>query len=260
MKQSLTCPRCAHRRIWRVPEIQEHGPGGRAQPLGAPQGAGPFELFVCAACGYAEWYASAPQSLAARPALAVIELVDYRLPCHECGLHGHVLVARFLEARRTPLLTTQVVPVPGIRLTDDIITPAESRITTRYSEHVPLAVIRSHGVADGSFAVTICRHCGIGAWYACDFRGASCDPVSEACPRCKSADRVRVPLFKEEDGKKLPVVFAWRAHGSFRLDVCRACGFTEWFAELGDIHPGRHGVTLLEGVSTSSPRERNPYR
>jgi predicted nucleic-acid-binding Zn-ribbon protein len=258
MKQSLKCPRCAHHRIWYVPQVQEHGLAGHAQPLGAVQGIDPFELFVCASCHYAEWYSPSPRALLADPDHAVIELSDYRLPCHGCGLHGHLLVAQLLEARRklTPTLTSQRVPLPAIRFVDGA--RAGSMIAEILSREVPLAVTNAHGVAEGSFAVTLCRNCGLAGWYACNFRGDGCAAVGEACPRCKAGDRVGIPLVKEEDGKKLPVVFAWRERGSFRLDVCRACGFTEWFADLSDVKPG---LKLLEGNAATGPaRERNPYR
>jgi hypothetical protein len=59
-------------------------------------------------------------------------------------------------------------------------------------------------------------------------------------------------------------VLAFHEYGSFALDVCRGCGFTEWSADLRGVKAGRDDVVLLEGgepdPSTSPSRGRNPYR
>ena len=68
MKKSLTCPKCAGKKIWRVEQVNER-PDGATHPQalavqyfgGTQRGyhaAGHFEVFICGECGFAEWYAA----------------------------------------------------------------------------------------------------------------------------------------------------------------------------------------------------------
>lgn len=64
MRKTLICPKCEGRKLWHIENVQELTEMGpkpirvafnqtlfRAKPLGF------FEAFICAGCGYTEWYA-----------------------------------------------------------------------------------------------------------------------------------------------------------------------------------------------------------
>lgn len=67
MKTTLTCPKCNHRAIWVIdPVTQPNDPShaierfvvvARETSPGVRSVAGRYEVFVCAGCGYTEWYA-----------------------------------------------------------------------------------------------------------------------------------------------------------------------------------------------------------
>jgi predicted nucleic-acid-binding Zn-ribbon protein len=76
MKNSLQCPKCSGRRILWVKEVQDKAPGDgggilsiRASvkddgvALGEWENTGIFEAFVCAGCGFTEWFVRDPESL-----------------------------------------------------------------------------------------------------------------------------------------------------------------------------------------------------
>jgi predicted nucleic-acid-binding Zn-ribbon protein len=77
MKKTLTCPKCDGRKIWRIDQLKEQTYGNmrRVDPLhvslkvgfwGA-KGTGSFAVFVCAGCGYSEFYATGIESLQSDP-------------------------------------------------------------------------------------------------------------------------------------------------------------------------------------------------
>jgi hypothetical protein len=251
MKHSLECPRCAGRKIWNLRNAKEHSATGPA-PLGAPQGLAPMETFLCAACCYSQWYTEQPSALQPDPGAAVVDLNDHRLRCADCDSREHLLAARFVEAgdrHRWPKAEWRG---------NELVWHAQV-------ETLPLAVLYEREVARGSFAVVACRSCGLLSWFACDIRDLP-SSVERDCARCGAAPLGRVPRVEEVGGHRLPI--AWRGRreiGHFHLDVCTACGFTDWFAERFIferlVADGRE-VLLLEGQRprTPPPRDRNPYR
>lgn len=77
MKKTLQCPKCDSRKLWRIETMQERGQYDRPAPLGvtmaerrwgkAQESVGKFETFICAGCGYTEWYAHDAAALKADP-------------------------------------------------------------------------------------------------------------------------------------------------------------------------------------------------
>ena len=94
MKSSLTCPKCAHRKIWRIDHADV------PQQIQMPDDAMPeafrakalaagkhmfkqdevrgFETLVCAQCGYTEWYATTFEHVAKVGTLLDAETGAYR--------------------------------------------------------------------------------------------------------------------------------------------------------------------------------------
>jgi predicted nucleic-acid-binding Zn-ribbon protein len=232
MKTSLQCPRCSARRIWYVRNALEHSAAGPAL-FGAPQGLSPLEVFMCADCGFSEWYTTQPKSLAPRPDAAMVELNDHRLCCRACRSREHLLVARFEEVEQSPSAWV-----------------------------VPLAVWRNRGVASGTFAVVICRDCGVLTWFACDLQAPS-SQVERSCDRCGAASLARIDRVEEVGGHTLPIAMQGRREiGRFRLDVCVVCGFTDWFGErFARLTADGRDILLLEGVAKPpSAPDKIPYR
>jgi hypothetical protein len=230
MRQSLTCPRCAGQKIWNLRDACEHSHDG-PRPLGEPQSLDPIELFMCAACGYAQWFAAQPRSLRPSPGATIVELSDHRMICG-CGEREHLLIARFEEVE-----------------------------LSRRTWVVPLAVFRERGVPAGSFAVTACRSCGRMSWFACELPSIAPN-LEGACRRCRAARMMEVKKVEEIGGHKLPLVLRESGEiGQFRLELCLACGYTDWFGErYAKLHANGRDVLILEGKGTRDEGPRNPYR
>jgi hypothetical protein len=71
LKRDKVCPHCEHRKFWFVSPVRvavrnQDTLGANAPPLGVSvhsswlgtQHKGEFEAFICAACGFTEWYAT----------------------------------------------------------------------------------------------------------------------------------------------------------------------------------------------------------
>jgi predicted nucleic-acid-binding Zn-ribbon protein len=71
MKKALQCPKCEGRVLWRIEKVREHGDQNSLKPLPAgverrwwgSAALGGFETFICAGCGYTEWYAYGLETL-----------------------------------------------------------------------------------------------------------------------------------------------------------------------------------------------------
>lgn len=70
MRTLLECPHCEGRRLYHVKEVLDRGDGNSKQPFSvttkgfwAPKPIGRFNCWVCAQCGFAEWYIQDPRSL-----------------------------------------------------------------------------------------------------------------------------------------------------------------------------------------------------
>lgn len=233
VKTTLQCPRCSARRIWNVRNAVEHSEVGPV-PLGQPQGLNPLEACICADCGFTVWYAAQPRRLAPDPEGAVVELDDHRLRCESCRSRDHLLVARFEEVEHSPSAWV-----------------------------VPLAVLHERGVASGTFAVVICRDCGRLTWFACEFSSEKLPHLEHGCLRCSAAALVTIDPVEEVGGHKLPIAIRGRREiGRFRLEVCVACGATDWFGEhFGRLRADGRDILLLEGTAKPAPaRDKTPYR
>jgi hypothetical protein len=88
LKRDKVCPQCEHRKLWHVekvllPEIDSSTVrnvlGNRPAPLpviaeatwSGVRTTGQFEAFICAGCGWTEWYATGLAELKENPAAGV---------------------------------------------------------------------------------------------------------------------------------------------------------------------------------------------
>ena len=75
MKTTVTCPKCNNRRILHVSSIQDKSPSIKRDAvrsvsakaplttLGRWTNEGVFECYICANCGYTEWYTKDPDDI-----------------------------------------------------------------------------------------------------------------------------------------------------------------------------------------------------
>jgi predicted nucleic-acid-binding Zn-ribbon protein len=87
VKTSYECPKCSCRKIWRIEQINERPDGTTTMhptPLALAQegtmwrgyhSVGHFEVFLCSACGFTEWYADGLSELKPDPKHG-IHLID----------------------------------------------------------------------------------------------------------------------------------------------------------------------------------------
>ena len=82
MKKTLQCPKCDSRKLWRIETMVERGHrADQTHPMAltvehrrwtlGEKATGTFETFICAECGYTEWYASGLDKLEAAPGKGV---------------------------------------------------------------------------------------------------------------------------------------------------------------------------------------------
>jgi predicted nucleic-acid-binding Zn-ribbon protein len=67
MRKNLVCPKCDGRKFWSIGTMHERGDNNAVAPFNVTvesrwagldvRAAGTFETFICAGCGYTEWYA-----------------------------------------------------------------------------------------------------------------------------------------------------------------------------------------------------------
>jgi predicted nucleic-acid-binding Zn-ribbon protein len=245
MRRTLHCPRCDGDELWNVRGVAEHGVGGAPVAFGVAQNADPFETFICRACGFTEWYSGAGDKLAPLAPRAVAEVDDHRHHCQKCNGRSHVLIARVEEVTDAPQ--------PGLYYGYPI---------------VPLAVLRTRRDVLGTFAALICTSCGFTGWYACGVDGvvaAGATRASGSCSRCQDAHLFRVDPVRESAAHDLPILLSEDGEiGHFRIHACRACGFSDWYAEeMRKLRPDGQRVLLLRGQGKRPPAVpivRAPYR
>ena len=76
MKKTLQCPKCSERRILEISRVKDKAPGEGGGVLsilshvkedglglGEWENEGVFRAFVCASCGFTEWYVDNPETL-----------------------------------------------------------------------------------------------------------------------------------------------------------------------------------------------------
>ena len=88
MRINLLCPKCKCRKIWLIEEVRHFNTYSGGAPLNvvydrrvgktgtgffsggerAKQSVGHYDVFVCASCGFAEWYARGLEGLEENPA------------------------------------------------------------------------------------------------------------------------------------------------------------------------------------------------
>lgn len=75
MRKTLQCPKCDGRKLWRVEAMRDRGHFNQLHPLSVvlqqgtwkEKATGWFETFICAGCGYTEWYANGLDGLTEDP-------------------------------------------------------------------------------------------------------------------------------------------------------------------------------------------------
>ena len=99
------------------------------------------------------------------------------------------------------------------------------------------------------------------SWFACELEGVAPN-LEGACRRCNAARMVGVKRVEEIGGHKLPLLLRESKEvGQFRLEICLACGFSDWFAErYAHLEANGREVLLLEGKGARDNGPRNPYR
>lgn len=69
MRKTLRCPKCDERRVLHVRHVSDKDAGHQPLSLVSERGTwtwksrGALEAYVCASCGYTEWYTSKPEEL-----------------------------------------------------------------------------------------------------------------------------------------------------------------------------------------------------
>jgi hypothetical protein len=82
MKADRVCPRCESGKIWFFPVMGERSGEGEIKPISITfeeaqshnRGMGFFETYICAGCGYTEWYAKGLSGLKPDPNRGVVLL------------------------------------------------------------------------------------------------------------------------------------------------------------------------------------------
>jgi predicted nucleic-acid-binding Zn-ribbon protein len=80
VKSTSICPKCGGRKVYAVPVQQTYCDAGGTLRAFHLTGGGPMSAFVCAACGYTEWYmpGSAMKLLARMLAAGVVSVVEHK--------------------------------------------------------------------------------------------------------------------------------------------------------------------------------------
>ena len=272
MKRELTCPKCGCASVWNIRTMRERGNHGlpedmavafapRAPKPQAPpppltslpsrkanhewypsRAYGKFETLVCDRCGYTDWFARDFQP----DSWLGLESLD-RSPCAEC------------EGR-----TYWYIPT--------------TRERDAAGEPTALRVVRKGFPkywAEGQFSTFVCHSCGRTEWLASGLASLDEDRMSGVksvdghtpCRGCQAVPRWRIETMKEVgDGIATSIhvhlragFFYATAIGEFTTEVCRSCGYTEWwardYAALRHDPPG--GVALLERARVANG---GPYR
>jgi predicted nucleic-acid-binding Zn-ribbon protein len=217
--------------------MRERGEIAEPRSLTVTVDQGHYETLICEACGYTEWFA---RGLPDEHVPVTIEPRD----CPECherrAFHVVEVLERDGQGRAVPL---RVAP------TD------EGRVS--------------------GFKNLICEGCGYTEWHAHHLDEILRRPSRDVhaaggrtCDRCRGSERVRVETIREAGAlpRPLPVVLdAWlwflsREHGRFSIEICRRCGYTEWFARglEGLKEDLARGIRLVQG--TAPRAAEGPYR
>ena len=86
MKATQMCPRCDGEKIWFFPVMGERSGEGEIKPISITfeeaqshhRGLGFFETYICAGCGFTEWYAKGLSGLRPDPNRGVVLLEKNR--------------------------------------------------------------------------------------------------------------------------------------------------------------------------------------
>ena len=235
MKSQHVCRRCGGGRLWHVRPVRE--PYWWYQPtivlrgwLNAKNLKGRFETFLCAACGYTEWYAYDLPSLSVPGEIRAAA-------CLECGSH------------RRPF-ETSAHEFEGTRRV----------IFANYATDPDL----------GEFRWRICLECGNTVWLVDEINqveratGAlrarltqrvDTERARYPCLGCGGSDALSIEPAKQHGSGPFQRMRVIPRIGEFVLRVCRSCSVTEWTARGLERLRVRRGVALLE-----SPVDSGPYR
>jgi predicted nucleic-acid-binding Zn-ribbon protein len=84
LKRDKVCPQCESRKLWHIERVEIPGPSLHKRPLPVVYEVttwsthlhGAFETFICARCGFTEWYATGLDELKADPTAGVYYIDD----------------------------------------------------------------------------------------------------------------------------------------------------------------------------------------
>ncbi len=109
----------------------------------------------------------------------------------------------------------------------------------------PVAAVRVEGDSDhrkatGRFETLTCRHCGLTAWYACDWRDAPGKAVARHCLECDDETTQRSMPAVEHDRDDIEQAIITRGmlgrEGKLSLFICSRCDRASWSgSEYGEL-------------------------
>jgi predicted nucleic-acid-binding Zn-ribbon protein len=259
MRHDLTCRKCGGGKLWNVRSVKESGEelgvtlrkvdgGAKEVPkkffgvqvmatewtMGFVVGNGRFELLVCAACGYTEWFARdfSPDAPGISPGRAP-------RACPECSQSACYDVAEAMERDG---------------LTVDRLRVLRKGFPKFWSE--------------GSFSLRICQGCGRTDWIVREMAHVEPSPnhglmrLHQPCGGCNAPTIMRVQRVKESAGElhlEHRESLFHRRRGGLALELCAACGDTTWLGlDLDElVEDPKAGVSLLERPPVP---QGGPYR
>lgn len=243
MRDGHACPACACGSLWHIPEVLERDVTIERMAVWLPpegEGIGSFELFLCATCGLAEWWA---HGLGAEPPWGA-QVVEEDQPCAHCSGRKAIRIAM-----------------------EDHVSGGRA---------VPMVATMRHGIPETWLVALICADCGHTRWRATPperIRGNG--TPGEMCRACGATDVVMAPSedatvqIGRNDFRPEPSatefaprsLAAWmgfwgpRHRGRVELRVCPRCAHVDWIGRSLDelVEDRAAGVELLHAKSPVGP-------
>ncbi len=98
----------------------------------------------------------------------------------------------------------------------------------------------SETVGNGHFETLVCRGCGNTRWFARDVKpDPELEPIERQCRECDEHRFWRVHALRERSYLGLPIALpvvhlGHLGAGHYKLEICRGCGNTRWFAGIAE--------------------------